>query len=80
MFRKLTLAFAAVAALGTAALAPATAQASWYGKHYGHSYWGGYSPYYAYGPGYVVYGPRFGYGPRAFHHDKFGWKRYRSHY
>ena len=76
MFRKTTLALAAVVALGTAALTPAAADAhwngygwygnyGWYGKPYGYPYWGGYAPRYFYG----FYGPRHVYGGR------FGWRK-----
>lgn len=60
MFRKLTLAFAASAALGAAAMSPTTASAhGWRGGHWGHG-WGhhyhgvgfSFGPVYA-GPQYV---------------------------
>jgi hypothetical protein len=64
MFRKTTLALAAVVALGTAALIPATADAhwsgyGWYGKSYG-SYHYGYGGFY---------------GARYFYWGKFGWRK-----
>jgi hypothetical protein len=68
------LALAAVVALGTAALIPATADAhwsgyGWYGKSYGSPYyWGGYGPRYHYGYGGF-------YGPRYFYWGKFGWRK-----
>jgi hypothetical protein len=74
MFRKTALALAAVVALGTAALIPATADAhwsgyGWYGKSYGSPYyWGGYGPRYHYGYGGF-------YGPRYFYWGKFGWRK-----
>jgi len=61
MFRKSLLALAAVAALGTAALAPTSASAwhpkhgGWHGHHHGHHGWhrgvafGVFGPAYAYG-------------------------------
>ena len=70
MFRKSVLALAAVAALGTAALAPTGAQAYWGGYGwYGDSY---YQPYYRWGF----------YGPRHFHGGwKFGtWRRFHRFY
>ena len=67
MFRKATLALAAVVALGTAALTPSTADAHW--KSYG--WYGG------------VYGPRYHggfYGPRYFYGNKFGWRKFYRYY
>jgi hypothetical protein len=70
MFRKTTLALAAVVSLCTAALIPVTADAhwsgwygsyGWYGKSYGYPYWGGYGPRYNYG----FYGPRHFYWGEA---------------
>ena len=76
MFRKTTLALAAIAALGTAALVPTSADAhwrgyGWYGKYYqpygyGHGYGSGWYPRYGYG---------YGYG-----YKRFGWKRSYGHY
>jgi hypothetical protein len=80
MFRKLTIAFVAAAALGTATLASSAAEAHWrgYGWYgYGHSYW---KPHYGYGYGHYGYKPRyFGY-PRYFHRHYGGWKRFRHYY
>jgi len=71
MFRKSVLTLVAVAALGTAALAPTGAAAHWSG-HYG---WYGMSydqPHYSWG----YYHPRYGWGSW-----KFGWRKfYRYHY
>lgn len=50
MIRKVTLALAAVAALGVTALAPTTASAGWKHKYFGHKH------FYVYGPAYVAYG------------------------
>jgi hypothetical protein len=50
MIRKTLLGLAAVAALGTAALAPTSASA--WGFHHGWGHWGGWG---FYGPGYVNY-------------------------
>src|SRR5262249_43237792 len=84
MFRKLTLALVATAAVGTAPLAPSTASATWwghghyYGKYYsGYPYWSYSYPYYAYEPGY--YHKRYFYGPRFFF-GKYGWNRGYRHY
>lgn len=59
MFRKLTLAFAASAALGAAALSPTAASAHGWGHHWGHG-WGhghgfgfGFSPVIVTGGGYA---------------------------
>jgi hypothetical protein len=53
MFRKLTLALIATAALGTAALAPTSASAwGWYGGGWGHRGWGYGGPRFIVGPGY----------------------------
>jgi hypothetical protein len=74
MLRKSILAFAAVAALGTAALTPTAASATWYGHGYGYGYnnyypgWSWrYRPYYR-----SFYGPRFFYGGKNFGWRKFG--------
>lgn len=86
MFRKLTLALVATAAVGTAALAPSSAEATWRGYgHYGKYYGGGYGKYYGggygyYGPRYYAYGPgyyhkRYFYGPR-FSYGKYGYGNY----
>jgi hypothetical protein len=60
MIRKLALAFAAVAALGTAALTgsttPAAARHGWHGHHHHHHHHRGWHR-----PGYRVYGPAFAY-------------------
>jgi hypothetical protein len=81
MFRKLTVALVAVAALGTATLASSAAEAHWYGGYgwkphygysYGHSYW---KPNYGYGYGHYGYKPRFYGYPRYFHRYG-GWKRF----
>jgi hypothetical protein len=74
MFRKTTLALAAVTAFGAAALAPTTADAhwrgyGWYGKHY--------QPY-GYGYSYGWY-PRYGYG-YGYGFKRFGWKKSYGHY
>ncbi|MBX3554198.1 MAG: hypothetical protein KIT85_11800 [Pseudolabrys sp.] len=58
MFRKSLLALAAVAALGTAALAPTSASAwhgGWHGHHHGHHGWHR-------GIGFGVFGPTYAYG------------------
>jgi hypothetical protein len=54
MFRKLTLALVAAAALGTAALAPTSASAWWHG---GWHRWGG-----GWGGPRIIVAPGFGYG------------------
>jgi hypothetical protein len=72
MFRKLTLALTAAAAVGTAAFAPSTAQATWWGYGYGKYDGYDYAPYYAYRPGF--YHKRSFYGPRYFY-GRYGWKR-----
>jgi hypothetical protein len=76
MIRKLTVALAATVVVGTAALAPSTANATWYG--YG---WYGYShPYYSYYPGYA-YRPYFFHKPRfvySYRFKRFG--GYRNYY
>ena len=53
MFRKLTLTLIAIAALGTAALAPTSASAwgRWHGG-WGHRGWGYGGPHLIVGPGY----------------------------
>jgi len=68
MLRKSVLAFAAVAALGSAALTPTAASAHWYGGGwYGYNaYYPGWNWRYRY-PHWGFYGKRFFYG---------GWKRY----
>jgi hypothetical protein len=74
MFRKLTLALTAAAAVGTTALAPSTAEATWWGHgHYG-KYYGtyDYGPRYFYGPGF--YHKRTFYGPRNLY-GRYGWNR-----
>jgi len=72
MLRKSILAFAALAALGSAALTPTAASAHWYG--------GGWYGYNTYHPGFAWrYGhPYRGfYGSRVFYGGKFGgWKRF----
>jgi hypothetical protein len=75
MFRKLTVALVATAALGTAALTSSAAEARWYGGYgYGHSYW---KPHYGYGYGHYGYKPRFFGYPRYFHRGYYGgWKRF----
>jgi hypothetical protein len=50
MFRKLTLAIAATAALGAAAFAPTAASAHWHG---GHGHWFGHG----FGHGFGIYAP-----------------------
>jgi hypothetical protein len=57
MYRKLTLAFVAAAALGTAALAPTSASAYWHGGWHGgwHHGWGWG------GPRVFIGGPSYGY-------------------
>ena len=63
MFRKLTIALVATAALGTAALTSSAAEAhwrgyGWYGGYgYSHSYWN--HPHHGYGYGHYGYKPRF---------------------
>ena len=70
MFRKTTLALAAVTALGAAALAPTKADAHWRGYGWHGSYYQPYSyGYSAYGYGW--YGPRYAYGSKPF-----GWRKY----
>jgi hypothetical protein len=84
MFRKLTIALVATAALGTAALTSSAAEAhwrgyGWYGGHdYGHSYWN--HSHYGYGYGHYGYKPRFYGYPRYFHRHHAGWKRFRYGY
>jgi len=75
VFRKSILALAAVAALGTAALAPTGADAHWNGYGYGKYY--NYKPYH-----YGFYGPRFFYGPRYFYGgwNFGGWRRGYGYY
>lgn len=55
MFRKVTFALAALTALGAAALAPTSADASWKGKH-GHKRHWGHGKIYLGAPAYVAYG------------------------
>jgi len=79
MIRKLTLAVAATAVVGTAALAPSAANATWYGYGW-HRY---YSPYYSYYPGYAYkpyffHRPHFAYYPT--HFKRYGWKYRYNHY
>jgi hypothetical protein len=76
MLRKSILAFAAVAALGTAALTPTTASATWYGKGwYGyHDYHPGWSWRYRH-PYWGFYKPRFFYGGKYA-----GWRKYYKYY
>jgi hypothetical protein len=83
MIRKLTLALAATVVVGTAALAPSAANATWYGNGwYGHGWYGygyGYNNYY---PGYA-YKPYFFYKPRfvyPYHFKRFGGWKYRNYY
>jgi hypothetical protein len=54
MFRKITLALAATAAIGAAALAPTSASAHWHG-HWHHGWHGGYG----YGFGLGIYAPTY---------------------
>jgi opacity protein-like surface antigen len=64
MLRKSILALAAVATLGTAALAPTKADAHWYGHGwygYGGPYYSGYAWDYR-RPYWGFYGPRYVYG------------------
>jgi hypothetical protein len=74
MIRKSTFALATLAALGTFALMPTAANATWYG-------YGGYSygkPYYgwSYGhyPRFRSFGPRYFYGGK--YRGRYGWSRY----
>ena len=53
MFRKMTIALVATAALGAAALAPTSASAGWHGGFH-HGFYGGWG--YA-GPGWCYYHP-----------------------
>lgn len=53
MIRKTVLGLAAVVALATAALAPTSASAGYYGYGYGYGYKPYYKPYY----GYTYYKP-----------------------
>lgn len=82
MFRKLTIALVATAALGTAALSSSAAEAhwrgyGWYGGYgYSHSYW---KPHYGYGYGHYGYRPHFFGYPRHVHRH-YGWKRFRNYY
>jgi hypothetical protein len=64
MFRKTTLALAAIAALGVAALAPTSASAGWKGKHWhGHHSWHGkHWGHGGYGFGINYYAPSYVYG------------------
>lgn len=56
MFRKITLALAAIAAIGAAALAPTSASAGgWHGHHWHHGWHGGYG----YGFGLGIYAPTY---------------------
>jgi hypothetical protein len=74
MFRKSILALAAVAALGSVALAPTGAEAYW-GGGYGRYGWyskHNYQPFYYRG----FYGPRYVYGGWKFG----GWKRYSRYF
>jgi hypothetical protein len=73
MLRKSILAFTAVAALGTAALTPTTADAHWYGGG-----WYGYGkPYYhSFGWDWKYRYPYGFYGPR----HVFGWKKLYKRY
>jgi hypothetical protein len=70
MFRKSVLALAAVAALGTAALAPTGAEAHWSGYGWYGNY--SYQPYFRGGF----------YGPHYFHGGwKYGtWRKFRPYY
>jgi hypothetical protein len=77
MIRKLTVALAATVVVGTAALAPSAANATWYGHG-----WYGYSPYYnyypVYKPGYFFHKPHFVY---PYHFKRYGSWNYRyNHY
>jgi hypothetical protein len=54
MFRKISIALAAVLALGVTALAPTTASATYKGKHWGHHGHGGWG-YNYYVPSYTSY-------------------------
>ena len=82
MFRKLSVALAATVVVGTAALAPSAANATWRG--YG---WYGYShpyysyPSYGYGSGYFGYKPRFAYSYHFKRYKHFGgWKSRYNYY
>jgi hypothetical protein len=76
MIRKSTLALATAATLGTAALMPTAANATWYGYGgygYGKPYYSGWS--YGYYPRNRFYGPRYFYGGK-FKGWRYGWNRY----
>jgi hypothetical protein len=78
MLRKLTFALAAAATLGTAALAPTAANATWW---YGHGWHGGYKPYYSgWNYGYHPYGYKRFYGPRYSYGGYNGWRHGWHHY
>jgi hypothetical protein len=78
MLRKLTFALAAAATLGTAALAPTAANATWW---YGHGWHGGYKPYYSgWNYGYHPYGYKRFYGPRYSYGGYNGWRYGWHHY
>jgi hypothetical protein len=74
MIRKSAFALAAVVALGTSALAPTAANATWYG----HGFYGYGKPFYGWSYGYYPY-KRF-YGPRYFnsyrYKGRYGWYGY----
>jgi hypothetical protein len=67
MFRKLVLALAAVAVIGTAGLAPTTADAHWKGK-----FW---KPYWGHGYGFGFYAPVYpAYDCIRLVRTRFGWR------
>ncbi len=86
MFRKLTIALVATAALGTAAFTSSAAEAHWRGYGWngwhGHSHYGyGHSYGYGYGYGRGYYGYRsYGFYPRYHGWRHAGWKRFRNYY
>lgn len=78
MIRKLTLALAATVAVGSAALVPSAANATWYGNGWYGKGWYGYGHYNKYYPGYA-YGHRYFYKPYVYSYGfkpykRFGWK------
>ena len=79
MLRKTILALAALGALGTAALTPTTAGATWYG----HDWYGYHQPYgygWHYGHPYGLYGgKRFFYGGKLGYRN-YGWRRGYGYY
>lgn len=70
MLRKSILAFAAVAALGSAALTPTAASAHWYGPGYGYTYDPAWTWHYRHHPYFGFYGPRVFYGGKYV-----GWRK-----